>query len=94
MLDRQAILQRLSQLDWSQGFTREKLLTALLAHNIALPNEFLSAIPPLQVFQNPEQLIQSVPEVVWTIHAERETRARGHVEIPEAKERTRKVQVQ
>lgn len=93
MLDRQNVEQRLSQLDWSKGFTREKLLSALLEHNIALPNEFLSAIPPLEVFQSPKQLVQSVPDVVWTIHAEREHRARGHVEIPEAKEVTRHAQV-
>jgi len=93
MLDRQAVQQRLSHLDWSRGFTREKLLSALLEHNIALPNEFLSAIPPFEVYHSPEQLVQSVPDVVWTIHAERENRARGHVEIPQAKEVARHAQV-
>ena len=86
MLDRQSVQNILCRLDWSKGLTREKLLSALLESNLALPNEFLSAIPPLEVFRSPEQLIQSVPDVVWTIHAEREKRALGQITIPREKQ--------
>ncbi len=94
MLGCKEVVQRLAQLDWSHGFNREELSSALLARNLALPNEFLSAIPPLDVFHSPEQLVQAVPDVVWTIHAERERRARGTVQVPEAMERTRMHQVE
>lgn len=94
MLDRQRVLQVLSQLDWSRGFNKEGLLRTLLQRNVALPNEFLSAIQPMEVYDSPEQLLQSVPDVVWTIHLEREHRARGHVEIVEATQRTRTRQVE
>ncbi len=89
MLDRQRVSELLTSLDWSHGFNKEGLLRALLDRNIALPNEFLSAIQPTDMFYSPEQLLQSVPDVVWTIHGERERRARGQIEIPEAAERTR-----
>jgi hypothetical protein len=79
MLDRQHVLQDLATLDWSVGYDREGLLRALLNRNLALPNEFLSAIPPLELFYSPEQLVASVPAVVWTIHAERERRAHGQL---------------
>jgi hypothetical protein len=94
MLGRQQTIERLSQLDWGAGFDRESLFRALLAHNLALPNEFLSAIPALRTFGDPEELVSSVPDVVWTIHQEREERAVGHLEISEAAQRTRQVQVQ
>lgn len=89
MLDCPAVLKRLQSLDWSHGLNKEALQRVLLERNLALPNEFLSAIQPTEIFFSPEQLVQSVPEVVWTIHAERERRARGHVEIPEATEQMR-----
>jgi|GEM_PF-6541944 len=93
MLDRQSVPRILGRLDWSKGLTREKLLAKLLECNLALPNEFLSAIPPLEAFHSPEELIQSVPDIVWTMHAEREQRARGQVAKPEAKQVMRKGQM-
>lgn len=89
MLDREQVLQRLRTLDWSRGFNKDELLRALLDRNLALPNEFLSAIQPTEVFHSPEQLVQGVPEAVWTIHGERERRARGRVELVETTARTR-----
>jgi len=89
MLDRHRVSQILASLDWSRGFNKEGLLRTLLEQNLALPNEFLSAIQPTDVFYSPEQLLQSVPDVVWTIHGERERRARGQIEVVEAAERTR-----
>jgi len=93
MLDRNRVLEILRGLDWSKGLNKEGLLRILVDRNIALPNEFLSAIQPTDVFYSPDQLLQSVPDVVWTIHAERERRALGQVEIPRATERTRQAQV-
>lgn len=80
MLDRQEVLNRLRTLDWSRGFSKEGLLRALLDQRVALPNEFLSAIQPTEIYDSPEQLVDSVPDVVWTIHSERERRARGRAE--------------
>ncbi len=80
MLDRQRVGQLLTQLDWSTGLDREQLYRQLLSRNIALSNEFLSAIQPIDVYYTPEELIGSVPDVVWTIHAERERRAVGHLQ--------------
>jgi len=94
MLDRQAVVNILGSLDWSQGFSKEGLQRTLVQRNVALPNEFLSAIQPTEVFSTPQQLVDSVPNVVWTIHGERERRARGHVALVEATERTRTRQVQ
>ncbi len=94
MLDRQRVTQLLTGLDWSRGYDKEGLLRVLLERNVALPNEFLSAIQPTEVFYSPEQLLQSVTDVVWTIHGERERRARGRVEPNEAIRRTRTRQVQ
>ncbi len=93
MLDAERVRDDLRRLDWSRGFDRDSLLRALLDRNLALPNEFLSAIPSLHVFSSPEELVASVPEVVWTIHAERERRAQGRLEAPPATIPTRKVQV-
>lgn len=93
MIDRQGVLERLSRLDWSRGLDREGLYRALLERNIALPFEFLGAIPPLETFESPDQVVQKVPENVWTIHAEREQRARGQLDLPQAAERTRNQQV-
>ena len=92
MLDRQRVHQLLTTLDWSRGFNREGLLRAVLDRNLALPNEFLSAIQLAENFDSPDQLLQSVPEVVWTIHEERERRARGQVQVRGAAERTRRTQ--
>ncbi|MGH2459613.1 MAG: hypothetical protein ACRDIY_12190 [Chloroflexota bacterium] len=89
MLDCQSVLDLLRGLDWSRGLSKDGLLKLLLDRKIALPNEFLSAIQPTEIYRNPERLIQSVPDVVWTIHSERERRARGQVEVVEATERTR-----
>lgn len=94
MLDRQRVSQLLSSLDWSRGYDKEGLLRTLLERNIALPNEFLSAIQPTEVFFSPEQLLRSVTDAVWTIHGERERRARGRVELLEATRRSRTRQVQ
>ena len=93
MLGREEVERRLARLDWSKGFNREGLLAALLECNLALPNEFLSAIPPLDLFTSLQQLIAAVPNVVWTIHGERERRARGCVQAVEATERTRQRKV-
>ena len=82
MLDRQRVGDILKSLDWSQGLDREAMLRQLLQRNVALPNEFLSGIEPTETFQSAEQVLQSVPDVVWTIHAEREGRARGWLEHP------------
>jgi hypothetical protein len=80
MLDRQNVGGILKSLDWSHGLDRESILRQLLQRNVALPNEFLSAIEPTETFQSADQVLQSVPDVVWTIHAEREERARGWLE--------------
>lgn len=80
MLDRERVLEILRRLDWSAGMNKETLQRVLLERNLALPNEFLSAIDPADVFDTPEQLVDSVPEVVWTIHSEREQRARGRLQ--------------
>ena len=89
MLDYQSVLDLLRSLDWSRGISKEGLLRTLLDRNVALPNEFLSAILPTEVYYSPEQIVKSVPGVVWTIHGERERRARGHLKIVEATGRTR-----
>ena len=94
MLDRQSVSQILGSLDWSHGYNREDLLQTLLDRNVALPNEFLSAIEPTEVFYTPGQLLQSVPDVVWTIHDERERRARGHLERAAATARSRMTRVE
>lgn len=93
MLGREEVEERLARLDWSKGFNREAVLAALLECNLALPNEFLSAISPLALFDSPEQLIAAVPGVVWTIHGERERRARGRVQVSGAAHNTRQRQV-
>lgn len=93
MLGREQTLERLAQLDWGTGYTRDALFRALLAQNLALPNEFLSAIPAIRTFSSPEDLVSSVPDSVWAIHEERERRAVGHLEIRQAAERTREYQV-
>lgn len=84
MLDRTSVLDRLRCLDWSRGFSKDGLLRALLDQRVALPNEFLSAIQPTEIYTSPEQLVGSVPDVVWTIHTERERRARGRVQATKA----------
>lgn len=88
MLDRERVLEILRRLDWSKGFNKEALLRVLLERNQALPNEFLSAIDPTEMFDTPEELVASVPDVVWTIHQEREQRARGRIEPPAPSEPT------
>jgi hypothetical protein len=80
MLDRQRVGEILKSLDWTHGLDREAILRQLLQRNVALPNEFLSAIEPTETFHSADQILQSVPDVVWTIHAEREERARGSLE--------------
>ena len=80
MLDRQRVGDILNLLDWSNGLDREAILRQLLQRNVALPNEFLSAIEPTETFHSPEEVLKSVPDVVWTIHAEREELARGWLE--------------
>jgi hypothetical protein len=94
MLDRERVRQILSRLNWSRGFDREELLRQLLERNLALPNEFLSAVSPVEVYRTPDQLLSSVPDVVWTIHAERERRARGPVQSGEATRRALTARVQ
>ncbi len=93
MLDREAVRERLARLDWSAGFDRDRLFQELLANNLALPNEFLSAIEPIEVYYSPAELVASVPDVVWTIHAERERRARGQIQKTAAERRTSRAQV-
>jgi hypothetical protein len=80
MLDRHRVGDILTSLDWSPGLDREAILRQLLQRNVALPNEFLSAIEPTETFHSADEVLQSVPDVVWTIHAEREERARGWLE--------------
>lgn len=93
MLDRERVGQILAELDWSRCFDREELLLRLLDRNLALPNEFLSAIPPVDVHCTPDQVLTSVPDVVWTIHAERERRARANIASAEAARPQRRAQV-
>src|SRR5262249_39580942 len=88
MLDRQRVGDILTSLDWSPGLDREAILRQLLQRNVALPNEFLSAIEPTETFHSAEEVLQSVPDVVWTIHAEREERARGWLERADASAKT------
>lgn len=80
MLDQQRVLEILGKLDWTNGFDRDRLNQALLQRNLAVPHELVSALPPFEVFASPEQVLHSVPEVVWTIHAERERRAQGRAD--------------
>jgi len=89
MLDRQRVGDILNLLDWSNGLDREAILRQLLQRNVALPNEFLSAIEPTETFHSPEEVLKSVPDVVWTIHAEREERARGWLERANASAKPR-----
>ncbi|HLG50360.1 MAG TPA: hypothetical protein VKY56_01855 [Chloroflexota bacterium] len=87
MLDRERVRELLGRLDWSRGMTRDDLLRALLDANIGLPNELISALPPTERFASPDDLLGRVPDTVWTIHREREERARGWIRPPEAAER-------
>ncbi len=77
MLGRKEVCQLLATLDWSRIQDRESLFRQLLDRKVALPNEFLSAIQPTDSFGSPEDVVRSVPDIVWTIHAERERRAVG-----------------
>jgi hypothetical protein len=77
MLDRSRVREILALLDWTRPQDRESLLRQLLQRNLAVPNEFLSAIQPTECFQTPDEVIAGVPDVVWTIHGEREARATG-----------------
>ena len=92
MLDSERVRALLSQLDWSRGLNREGVLHILLDRNIALPNELLSAIPAIEVFHSPDELLKKVPDIVWVIHAERERRARGLVASSQGTEGTRQRQ--
>lgn len=92
MLDCERVRALLRQLDWSRGLNREGVLGILLDQNIALPNEFLSAIPAIEVFHSPDELLKKVPDIVWVIHGERERRARGLLENAQDTKRTRQRQ--
>jgi hypothetical protein len=77
MMNRDRVREILACLDWSVPQDRDSLLRQLLQRNLALPNEFLSAIQPTESFTSPDDVVKNVPDVVWTIHAERESRAVG-----------------
>jgi len=90
MLDQQRVLEILSKLNWTNGYDRDRLNQALLQQNLAVPQEFINSLPPFEVFATAEEMLHSVPDVVWNIHADRESRARGHIEVapPEPRQRT------